>query len=293
MRSQLTELSVRSLKPEPGKQIKVWDTKTPGFGVRVNDRSKSWIVMFGHKRQLKVLGRYPDMPLADARKKALVAIGSADDSVASAPFFDTSLQRFLELHGATLKERSRKEIERTLKRHFLPSFQTKTLDKISHADIAEVLDEIVVDRPGEALHAFKDIRTFFRWCVPRYIPFAPTDRMKPPSRYIPRKRVLSDAELVAVWRALDADTFSAIVKLLILTGQRWGEVASLRSDYINVKTKTITLPETKNGRVHTFPFGDIAAGILDAAPRLNSTTLLFPGRDDQKPWNGAGKAKWL
>jgi hypothetical protein len=34
MRSHLTELALRSLKPN-GKQIKIWDRTTPGFGVRV------------------------------------------------------------------------------------------------------------------------------------------------------------------------------------------------------------------------------------------------------------------
>lgn len=76
MRAQLTDITVRSLKPEPGRQLKVWDTKTPGFGVRVNGRTKSWIVMFGRKRQLQVLGQYPDTPLAEARKKALVVLGT-------------------------------------------------------------------------------------------------------------------------------------------------------------------------------------------------------------------------
>lgn len=76
MRKHLTELSVRALKPASGKQMKVWDTSTRGFGIRINDGSKSWIVMHGKTRNLKVLGRYPDMTLADARlaaKKLLIA----------------------------------------------------------------------------------------------------------------------------------------------------------------------------------------------------------------------------
>ena len=69
MRAHLTDISVRSLKPTE-KQMRVWDEKTPGFGVLVNGRSKSWIVMYGETRRLKVLGRYPDVSLADARATA-------------------------------------------------------------------------------------------------------------------------------------------------------------------------------------------------------------------------------
>jgi hypothetical protein len=54
MRAQLTEITVRSLKPAAGKQLKVWDTKTPGFGVRIKGRTKS----FSHFRA----GSYDDRP---------------------------------------------------------------------------------------------------------------------------------------------------------------------------------------------------------------------------------------
>ncbi|WP_424363097.1 tyrosine-type recombinase/integrase [Methylocystis parvus] len=295
MRQQLTDLSVRALKSETGKQLKVWDLKTPGFGVRVNAQTKSWIVMFGAARQLKVLGRYPDMPLAEARKKALAILSAVNAPTTAAPLaptFDEALERYLELHGVGLSPRWRKENERIIKRHFGSAFAGKRIDAIGHGDVARVLDKLV-KTPGEALHAFTAIRTFFRWCVPRYLPHAPTDRMKPPAKYVPRKRVLSDNELAAVWRAADGYPFGTIVRLLILTGQRWSEIASLRWSFIDPGKKTITLPETKNGRVHSFPLGDMAAQIIGGVPHLAETTFLFPGRDKENFWNGSGKAKWL
>ena len=46
----------------------------------------------------------------------------------------------------------------------------------------------------------------------------------------PRERVLSDLELRRLWQAADtrAYPFGPYVKLLMLTGQRPGEIASLR-----------------------------------------------------------------
>ena len=73
MRAHLTDVVVRGLRPVPGKQTKVWDTSTAGFGVLVSERSKSWIVMYGRKRALKVIGRYPTVSLADARSAASTA----------------------------------------------------------------------------------------------------------------------------------------------------------------------------------------------------------------------------
>jgi integrase len=43
-----------------------------------------------------------------------------------------------------------------------------------------------------------------------------------------RDRVLSDAELAAIWKALPEDQFGSIVRLLILTGQRREEIGGLR-----------------------------------------------------------------
>ena len=48
------------------------------------------------------------------------------------------------------------------------------------------------------------------------------------SKSASRERVLSDAELVALWNAAPASDFGRIVKLLMLTGQRRDEIAGVR-----------------------------------------------------------------
>jgi hypothetical protein len=58
--------------------------------------------------------------------------------------------------------------------------------------------------------------------------------------------------------------------------------------------RPITLPDwiTKNGKEHTFPYGDLTAAILETVPRLNSTDLLFPSRvSDERPVSGWSKFK--
>ena len=79
MRSHLTDVTVRALKPAE-KQYRVWDTKTPGLGMTVNGHTKSWIVMYGQKRTLQVLGRCPELSLADAKRKALVYLGTQPET---------------------------------------------------------------------------------------------------------------------------------------------------------------------------------------------------------------------
>lgn len=284
MRAHLSDVSVRALKPAD-KQYRVWDTKTPGFGVSVSDRSKSWIVMYGVKRTLKVLGRYPDVTLAEARKKALVLLGTQPER-SEAPKFSDALDQFLDIHGRKLKASSKAETERSLRRHFLPTLASRTVDKLTFGQIANIVERI--EKPSEALHAYRNIRTFMSWCVPRFIAHSPCEGMKPPHKYVPRTRVLTENELRLVW--LDAEEqgypFGTLIQLCILTGQRWGELVSLTWPQIGER---LTFPETKNGREHVIPIGDLTRRVLASVQRRED--VLFPGRKGE-PWNGAGKSQW-
>src|ERR1700724_147306 len=174
MHAHLTEITVRSLKPA-GKQRKVWDTTTPGFGVIVGARSKSYFVMYGTDRRVKILGRYPDVPLGEARRKALLALNSERPrEVGAEVSFSNALEQFFEVHVPTLRPRTQKELKRVLNRHLAPKLRSKKLAEITHGDITSITDKLA-STPSEAWHAFKDIRTFFKWCVPRYIPHSPVE----------------------------------------------------------------------------------------------------------------------
>jgi integrase len=117
--------------------------------------------------------------------------------------------------------------------------------------------------------------------------------MKMPARYVPRQRVLTDEELRQVWLTAEnaGYPFGTIVRLLILTGQRTGEINSLRFEFIDGDNLTITFPETKNGRLHTVPYGPLLMRVLKEVPQ--KSRYLFPGRDPAKPYNGGGKQKFL
>jgi hypothetical protein len=105
---------------------------------------------------------------ADARKQAMVLLGSPLVKT-KAPKFGDALLSFFDIHGPTLKPRTLKELKRVLNRHFLPALKSRRLDTIEHSDISGVTDELAKKTPSEAWHAFKDARTFFKCCVPRYI----------------------------------------------------------------------------------------------------------------------------
>jgi hypothetical protein len=211
-----TDLTVRSLKAGI-----YFDDSTPSFGIRVGKTRRTWLILKGANRTKVRLGFYPDVSLADARRKALVALGSPHHPVA-APAFPAALDEFLAQER--WKPRTKYEISRSLHRHFA---WTKPVDKITHRDILAVIDGIKAK--SEAAHALKDIRTFFNWCVPRYLPHSPCNGLRVLSSYTPRSRLLTDDEIKQIWRAAEAMRgYGKEVQLLIATGQRANQIISLK-----------------------------------------------------------------
>jgi integrase len=278
----LTDLSVRNLPP--GLHI---DTRLPSFGIRVGKSKKTWVVIKGKNRTKVSLGHYPAVSLHDARKKALAALASPEERARSTtlPFLD-AMESFLQKQSATLRPLSLYQINRTLRRHF--KWQ-KALNDITHDDVARALDAIAA--PSERAHALKDLRTFFNWCIPRYIRISPCVGIKKPPQKS-RDRVLDDDELGKVWRTAEAIgyPYGTIVQLLILTGQRSGEIAALQWDWIVDDTITIPASVTKNARATTFPIGPMTQVLIDTIPRL--CPLLFPARGyTDRPFKGFGVSK--
>jgi hypothetical protein len=67
---RLTTLAIQKLKPPPTGQRTYFDDTLGGFGIRVSQRSRSFVVMYGKRRRLKTLGRYPTLSLKEARREA-------------------------------------------------------------------------------------------------------------------------------------------------------------------------------------------------------------------------------
>ena len=113
--------------------------------------------------------------------------------------------------------------------------------------------------------------------------------MQAPPACTPRDRILTDDELKRVWLTAGDDTYGKIVKLLILTGQRRGEITGLIGGMIG--TDTITLPSdyTKNGRQHVLPLGAMVKDVLGRP--LPPDVLYFPARGRETPFNGFSKGK--
>jgi len=113
---------------------------------------------------------------------------------------------------------------------------------------------------------FRALSSLFSWMLDtRRIKINPIIGLKAPGVPKSRERTLSDAELVALWKCLEkvSNPFGDIVRLLILTGQRLGEVSGLRRTEVVSGVWTIPSIRTKNGVTHTLKFGSQAEKIIN------------------------------
>lgn len=312
----LTDLSIRSLKAD--QRIDYWDTRLPSFGIRVGPRSKTFIVKAGKGR--RAIGTYPALSLQQARREAMV-LKLMPMKPISEITFEEALKAFDTLHCSQKKARTRKDYLCTLNRHFSPKFRVRRLADIRHSDVMKITDKLM-ETPSERSHALAVARGFWKFCLRRrYVDRSPLENVQLP-KLPSRERVLTDCELRCLWRACDDDaapdatdpepedrlhvsgarpigrTFATIVKLLILTGQRKSEIASLQISWI--KEHEITLPRTitKNSREHTLPIGVTAKALISAASDSlpsylqSPSQILFPARGTiSTPFNGFSKSK--
>jgi integrase len=286
----LNEITIRNLKPAE-KQQTVFDSTLSGFGVRVSPGgTKTFILVHGKRRERTTLGRYGTITLAQARAKAkeLLAQQTLGQHLLPTLNFEEAYELFKQTHIARKKLRTQRDYKRVLERHFLPKLRLEKLETITVHVLSAIIDRLI-DTPSEMFHAQSVSRNFFRWCIRRrYIKQSPLEGMQI-EKQRPRERILSDPELIAVWRAAEeiGFPFGNLAKLCILLGQRRTEIGSLEWGYINAKQRTITLPPTltKNSRQHTIPHGDMTAALLEEIPRL-SEIYLFPARGKDTPFNG-------
>ena len=252
---RLTDITVRALKPA-AERTTYWDETLPAFGVRVGRRVKVFIVMHGKARKRIVLGRYPPMKLQTARKQAQAIIYGPDpqDEQDAIPAAEAVAQ-FIDTHHTQSRERTRKEQERLLTKHFLSKHRTTPLNRITRQQLLEITDGLK-GAPSEQLHVHRAFKTFFKWASQRQIIAAsPVADLPPPSKQQDRDRLLTDDEIKRIYKAANdlGYPFGYIVLIAIHTGLRRSEVGSLKWSYITPDYITIPKELTKNGREHVLP----------------------------------------
>ena len=263
MSKSLTEISVRALKAS-GTYKTYWDS-TPGFGVRVGKRSKTYVVMRGRSRQRISIGRVGEISLADARAEAKRMLASTPEPKVARKAFGEARSLFIEEHYRDKGAGTKYQVKVVLERH-AASLDDLQLADVTDGHVKRVLD-VLDDRPSAQLHLYRYLRTFFAWSVRpprRFITRSPLEGYDPPGRDRRGTRILSDEELRAVWNVCDTPRM-AIFRVLILWGSRNTETCLTERTWKVGDVLTMPGAVTKNGRDHSIPVLPLAAATLASA----------------------------
>lgn len=307
---KLTRQTLAALTLGPGQTDRVvWDAEVRGLGYRLRASGRaSWVIRpprSGGRSALFTLGAADALDLATARtaareRLAAAALGDAPHAArrlrraSAALLLGDTFDRYTQRAEGRLRPSTLANLRTHLTRHWKP-LRASPLASVSRADVAARLHELSEEAgPQAAVRARRTLSTVYAWAIAEGLcetnPVAGTN---PPADEVRRERVLTDAELAAVWRACGGDDFGCVVRLLALTGQRRDEVAGMRWSEVDLQTGVWVLPaaRTKNKRAHEVPLSAAALDIL-AAVRLRAREgrdLLF-GRDEGS-FSGFSRAK--
>ncbi len=293
-RVRLTDTAVARLRPRK-REYTVWDSRMPGLGVRVRPSGgKSWVLLRaaadGSRRT--TLGPVSAMGVEEARRECHARRASPETEPAPAravPLFREFVEgEWREVQFERCKPSTRKGYRSLLDARLLPAFGPKPLDRIAQADVRRWFDAFSRTAPGNANHALALLRQIMNFAGAHgHVGANPARGIKPNPRPA-LTRFLSREEVERLHAALDREAAKGnrfrqqadIVRLLLLTGCRRGEIVELRRS--EVHGDMLVLVDTKTGP-RKIPLGTEARRILERQPRTESSYVFPSPRDPSRP----------
>jgi integrase len=309
----LTDSTIKRLPTPKRSHALHFDDEVTGLACRVTlAGSKSFVLCYrtnsGRQRRFTI-GACSDWPAATARKYArelkkrirtedhdpLAALQEGRD----APTVAGMCARFLEEeHGPKLRLSTLEDYRSYIERDILPALRHVKVADVTFADVDGLHRKVskraqyVANREASLLS--KMFRMAIKWGWRVDTPVMDVQR-NPEDK---RTRHLAGQELTRLTEALaglEDQQAAAIVRLLLLTGARSGEVLSMRWDQLDLGAGTWTKPSshTKQKKEHRVPLSPAALQILSEM-RSNdgsSSDHVFPGpgrnhhrESIKKPW---------
>jgi integrase len=304
--------TIKTLKLPPGKTDAIFfDDDLKGFGLRLRSGRRTWVAQYrtqeGGTRRFKI-GDVEKLNAAEARKAATkvlakVTLGQdprADKAKArrNAAFTlksvagDYLASKELELQRGEYRAASFRvtKLYLTGERYF-KSLHSMAISTIGLADVALCLNAIERNSGSvTAGRARSALSSLFTWAAQQGLmgenPHNPVIASKRPKDSTPRERVLTDAELAAIWHACKDDDYGKIVRLLALTACRREEIGGVRRSEIVDGVLTLPAERVKNGHEHKLPLMPMALEIIATIPERVGRDHLFGDR------SGRGFTRW-
>lgn len=301
---RLTKAALSKYTLPAGKaEALIFDQDLPGFGLRVRAGGKrTWIAQYrlGTKQRRVTLGTTETIEPDEARKRAKEALAKV--SLGADPqnekrnakeqasvTLGAMVPRYLAYAARRQTAAYHADATRYLHRHWAPLSEL-ALKQIERSTVASRLSQIAEKNgPHAANRARATLSAFYAWAMGDGVAAAnPVIGTHKATEEVRRDRVLTDVELLEVWRSSGRGDFGAIVRLLILTGQRREEVGGMLWSEVQGETWRIEAERAKNGLAHDVPLSGQAQSIIAARPRRAGRENVFGiGAGPFQGWSNA------
>lgn len=314
-RAKLTKTAAERAVPRSGKTDDVlWDSKLEGFGIRVRagrpdeqgrpTYRRSWIVQrrLGRRGPLTkiTLGTFPGMRADTAREEAEMTIEQLTRGLhpvrerEQMPSVQDFAEKYYLPRYAQERKRTAHSDELMLKKHVYPRIGRLKVDDVHRRDLVAIVDAVADSgAPIQARKVRALLSVFFRFALRRgLIEMSPAHDIEVPTADS-KQPVLDHDQIKALWKSTAPgkmpDDVRLPLRLLLLTGQRPGEVLGIPVDEIDLEAGMWRLPgerrkRGKQGVVHEVPLSEGARSVI--AEALESTAAegwLFARRDGKGP----------
>lgn len=293
---KFTDKFISNLK---GGAKQTYKRDSDGFAIRVLPSGvKTWLFIYtiaGKRRQMN-LGDYPTISLSKARErlidvrqvfkdgkdpqthgfewhrdptrqKAEEARRVEEDR--KNPSFKSLANDYLCRHAKIANRKSTwEEDERLLNKDVLPAWGNLKAKDITRTQVKALLEAVSVRGPALTANILKAVSKIFTWAVDEDIlETTPCTKIKLKVPVLERDRTLSEAEVRAFLmtelpKASMSNVTKKALKLILVTGQRSGEVVGIHSREIDGRWWTIPVERSKNKQANRVYLTDMALEIL-------------------------------
>lgn len=284
-------------------QKRYYDDTLKGFGVRLTSGgTKAFFVEKRIKNKLcrVTIGRYPELTVEMARKNAqklLDQIAMGIDPITKKQTTQMSEVTLNDVfYDYTLVRKSLKKTTLANYNHFV----TKAFSNWGNQPLISITKDMIAKhhkklgkKNGEAYAnlAMRVLRALFNFAAEQYedsqgnslIPENPVKRLSQTRawyRIERRQTFIKSHELTPWYEALNHllnKTLRDYLLLILFTGLRRQEAATLKWDQIDLKAKTLSVLNIKNHKMHTLPLTDFLFDMLQSREKTCTNEYVFAG----------------
>jgi integrase len=306
MPRKMTDKGVAKLKRRRKRYAKP-DPELRGHWIRVQPSgTKSFWTVGRDPRQKQVwtfVGPCDAMTIEEARAKARGILNRVRAGLpaieAKGETFDTVIADWRKRYVEGKKLRTGDKMLSLINRHISTELRSRVFTEIHREDVTALLDK-VQDENGAPVadKVLTVIGSIMSWYATRhrnYVPCLVRGMRRTDSAKKERDRTLNDDEIRAVWKAAEANgAFGALLRLLLLTGQRLDKVLTMRWCDIDADgVWTVPTAPREKGNIGMVRLPPGARTILDGLPRFAANDFVFAGRGQRHmSASGVFKAKF-